>query len=473
MRRLQLKKRTPAQWGTAAVLAAAFLVMLVFNRLTPLISDDYSYLLRFPTHERVASVADVFVSQFYHYFQWGSRTLGLVLEQLFLLAGKWLFDPVNAAAFCLLAWLCAKLAAGRRQVHPLLLLALLGLLVHANPCFGAVNLWVSGVCSYLYPLLFALCFLLPYRLELDGAWQCRRLAPVGMFFAGVAAGWSNENTGGTALLAALAFWALLRIFNRRAPLWACTGAAGCLAGFLLLMLAPGQWVRQDRITSDPRSPLTILLVRLMNATHTLKAYGLWLILLLGALYLALCVLRPGAKALALPPVFFGLALAANYALVLSPVYYIRSFYPVLAFLVLAVGSCLAALAEALPRGGRLPQAAAAGALCALLFFDLLEGGYDISSYYTMRKVRDGEIAAQAAAGVREIETYAVFPYTRFCAAYGQPDLRRDPGNWVNVNMALYLGADSIAATEQHYYPFPGYDGDISNTVEDELSLELE
>lgn len=473
MRRLQLKAKTPAQWGVAAILAATFSVMLVFNCLTPLISDDYSYLLRFPTHEPVESIADVFVSQFYHYMQWGSRTLGLVLEQLFLLAGKWLFNPINAAAFCLLAWVCAKLAAGRRPLHPFLLLAVLGFLVHANPCFGAVNLWVSGVCSYLYPLLFALCFLLPYRLELDGPWQCGRLAGIGMFFAGVAAGWSNENTGGTALLAALMFLLLLRVLCNHIPLWAVTGAAGCLAGFLLLMLAPGQWARQSGIGADPRSPLTVLLVRLMNATHTLKAYSLWLILLLGALYLALCLLRPGAKALALPPVFFLLALAANYALVLSPVYYIRSFYPVLAFLVLAIGSCLVSLAEVLPLRGRLPQGLVAGALCMLLCFDLLEGGYDIASYHTMRKVRDGEIARQVAAGVSEVETYAVFPYTRFCGAYGQPDLRRDPGNWVNVNMALHLGAGSIAATEQRYYPFPGYDGGISNTVETELSLELE
>ena len=473
MRRLQLKKRTPAQWGTAAVLAAAFLVMLVFNCLTPLISDDYSYLLRIPTHEPVETFLDLVVSQYYHYFQWGGRTIGIGLNQLFLWLGKGVFNIFNAAAFCLLVWVCTKLAFGRKAPPPALLLVVLVFLFHSNPCFGAVNLWMCGSCVYLWPLLIGCCFLLPYRLELDGAWQTGRGALPGMFFAGLAAGWGNENTSGAMLLAALLFLLLFRILLKRIPLWGVCGAAGCLCGFLLLMLAPGQWVRKGRIASDPRSPLTVLLVRLMNATHTLKAYGLWLIVLLGALYLVLCVLRPGAKALALPPVFFVLALAANYALILSPVYYIRSFYPVLAFLVLAIGSCLAALAGALPHGFRLPQAAAAGALCAVLCFDLLEGGYDIASYYTMRRVRDGAITAQVAAGVREIETYAVFPYTRFCGAYGQPDLRRDPGNWVNVNMALYLGADSIAATEQHYYPFPGYDGDISNTVEEELSLELE
>ena len=54
----------------------------------------------------------------------------------------------------------------------------------------------------------------------------------------------------------------------------------------------------------------------------------------------------------------------------------------------------------------------------------------------------------------------------------EPDIRRDPGNWVNVNMALHLGVGSIRAVEQHYYPFPGYD-DFSNTVDQEMSLALE
>lgn len=39
-------------------------------------------------------------------------------------------------------------------------------------------------------------------------------------------------------------------------------------------------------------------------------------------------------------------------------------------------------------------------------------------------------------------------------------------------MALHLGAGSIRAVEQHYYPFPGYD-DFSNTVDKEMSLALE
>ena len=111
-------------------------------------------------------------------------------------------------------------------------------------------------------------------------------------------------------------------------------------------------------------------------------------------------------------------------------------------------------------------------MCVLLCFDLVEGGYDILNYSIMRQVREDTILTQISEGEKDIETYAIYPYTRFCGAYGQPDLRLDKDNWVNVNMALHLGADSLVVTEQHYYPFPGYD-DFSNTVETELSYALE
>lgn len=466
------KRRSAAWWGCAAVLGAAFLVMLLFNVLTPLISDDYSYFLRFPTHEPVRSFGDIVQSQIQHYLQWGGRTLVISLNQIFLFLGKGLFNPVNALVFCVSVWACAKLAAGSRPVHPLLLAAVLGALFHFNPCFGAVNLWLCGSCGYLWPLVFCLLFLLPYRLALDGlAWTGVKPA-AGMFFLGLAAGWGNENTSGMAVLAAVAFLALVRLFTGKFPLWALTGAAGSLAGFLLLMCAPGQWVRFEFAGSDGRGFLTVYSTRIMNATHTLLLYGAWLLVAFGALYGLLALTRPGAKALVLPAVFCVLALAANYALVLSPVYYIRSFYPVLAMLVCANASCIAALAQARAQTARLLRGALAGALGVVLAYDLLVGGYDILSYYTMRRVRDEAIVAAAQAGEEDIATYAVFPYTRFCGAWGQPDIRRDPGNWVNVNMALHLGVGSIRAVEQHYYPFPGYD-DFSNTVDQEMSLALE
>ena len=467
-----LKKHPARRWGCAAILAASFAAMLVFNFLTPLISDDYTYRLIYPTREPLAGLGDLIRSQVSHYLQWGGRTIGIGLTQIFASLPKWIFNLCNAAVFCLSVVCCAKLVAGRRPLRPLPLLITAAALVHFNPCFGQVALWLCGSCVYLWPLTLCLLFLLPYRFALDGQFSGRAKAAAGMFLLGLLAGWGNENTSGMAVLAAALFTALLWFERKRPPLWAVSGAAGCLAGFLLLMCAPGQWARMGAAGQDPRGFLTVYATRIMNATHSLLLYGAWLLIAFGALYALALLTRPGRKAAALPALFCLLALAANYALILSPVYYTRSFFPVLAMLVCACAGCLEIIAARRQAAGRALASLLAGALSVVLAYDLLVGGYDIASYFVMRRVRQGEIAAAVEAGQTDIETYAIFPYTRFCAAWGLPDLRQDPGNWVNVNTALYFGADSLRAVEQHYYPFPGYD-DFSNTVDTELSLGLE
>ena len=458
--------------GTIFILGCTFLLMLLFNCLTPLISDDYSYILRFPTHEPIQSLSDLISSQYYHYMQWGGRTIAIGLNQIFLWVGKWIFNIANAAAFTTTVWATAKLAVGKSRVHPAFLLVVIGLLVHFNPAFGAVNLWMCGSCVYLWPVMFGVLFLLPYRFYLESPFAWSKKAVVGIFFLGLVAGWGNENTSGAVLLAGILFCIFFYTFFKKVPLGAIVGVVGCLCGFLLLMCAPGQWERMDSVDHDPHSMLVILLSRFINATYTIKLYGIVLAVIFVVLYCCLCICRPQKRDLLLPGFWFFLGIAANYSLVLSPVYYIRSFYAVLLFWVIGIGSALHALVQYTPNFSKLIPQAACGALCVFLCFDLLEGGYDIVNYYTMRQVREQSILQQAASGETDIETYAIYPYTRFCGAYGQPDLRLDKNNWVNVNMALHLNVNSLTATEQHYYPFPGYD-DFSNTVDTQLSYGLE
>lgn len=468
----QQKKRRPAiLWGSAAVLAGCFFVMLLFNILTPLMScDDFQYRLIYPTHQPVTSLADVFTSQYQHYLHHNGRAVAHTLLQTFLLLGKGVFNLFNAAAFCTLVWATAKLALGRQAVRPLYLLLSLGLLVHFNPAFGMTNLWLSGSFNYLWVILWGALLLLPYRLELDAPWTTGRLAPVGMFLLGVVSGWGNENLSGAVFLGTLCFLVLHKIYLHTIRPWAVAGSLGSFVGLMLLVLAPGLRARGSEF-QDSRGFLTILLTRIIHATHALALYGGVLLVVFGALFGALCLVkaRPMDRALCL--VYLLLALAANYAMVLSPVYYMRSFYPVLFFLAAADLYCLYLLMQASTALKPL-QGLAAGALCGLLFFDLLFGGYDILNYSTMRRTRDNEIRAAVAAGESDVQTYAVYPYTRFCGAWGISDLHRDPDHWMNATTAVYYGANSLRATEQKYYPFPGMD-DFSNRIENEVILELE
>ena len=59
------KMRTAVYIGIAALL-------LLLNCLTPMVGDDYQYGFIFNRPERLESLADVFYSQYIHYFEWGA-----------------------------------------------------------------------------------------------------------------------------------------------------------------------------------------------------------------------------------------------------------------------------------------------------------------------------------------------------------------------------------------------------------------
>ena len=66
----------------------------------------------------------------------------------------------------------------------------------------------------------------------------------------VLAGWSNENMGPAVWLLSLAVIVLTAREGRRPSLWMILGNIGCLAGSILVIVAPGNFVRSARVESN-------------------------------------------------------------------------------------------------------------------------------------------------------------------------------------------------------------------------------
>lgn len=49
--------------------------MFTLNFLIPLFADDYNYSFMWDKSKRIESLADVFKSQYLHYFHWGEGQL--------------------------------------------------------------------------------------------------------------------------------------------------------------------------------------------------------------------------------------------------------------------------------------------------------------------------------------------------------------------------------------------------------------
>lgn len=440
-------------WGFLGMVA---LVLFVFNCLTPFVADDFTFAFSYRTGEKLTGIWDVLQSQWTHYFTWSGRFLIKTLDQWFTIQPKLLFNVCNTAVFLglgLLMYQCTKKEGTR---YDFLLLA--GIFLSfwlVAPVFGQTNLWMCGSFNYLWASFFCFAAATPYLRFLKQPFAAKRWMPLTVFLLGIFGGWSSENTSAGLLVLLVCSIAWIYVTQKRIPLWSISGFLGALAGYLLLILAPGNYLREDAGT-DSRGIVTILCTRFITALNMLWDYGLALILLFAVLYWLLWQQQTTAQQRFVPAVLFLSGLAANFAMVLSPVYYPRSTHGVFMFFTAACAACLSQLTA---KPIRSLLSCAAVSLGVVVCFQVLYAGYDIASFYTMHRVRTALILEEKSQGSTDIVSYSIEPYTRWCSGYGLPDLRQDATNWICLDMAKYYGLNSICSSEAKTYPFPGFTND--------------
>lgn len=239
--------------------ACIFSIFYILNSLIPrAFGDDYLYAFIWQGHSmftpltedavRISSLKDIFVSQWSHYLTWSGRAVSHTLIQFFLWMGKPVFNIFNAAISVLLIaeiYWCAHKGKISVQFNAGIVCWIAFMLWAFTPGFSGVFLWISGACNYLWTAVFLLTFLLPYirkyycfedTLAKNGFFKCI------MFMLGIIAGWSNENSICWIVLLLMVF---LFVNRKRKEMesWMYSGLAGLIAGYALLMLAPGNVAR--------------------------------------------------------------------------------------------------------------------------------------------------------------------------------------------------------------------------------------
>ena len=224
-----------------------FAVMFTLNYLMPLHRDDYDYSMIWGTTKHVESFSDVIESTYNHYLLHGGRLFTVFCLNFFLWLGKFPFDVANAILFTALVILIYFHSRREIKLDEPIILAVTGLLTWLSlPHFGEVAVWKSGSTVYLWSAVPAFLFLLPYNLALVGKFNLREniLAAVIMFLLGIIAGCSVENLGVTVTLLTAAITFYLRKKNLPS-LWSAAGSLGSLIGVIILIAAPGNYVRYD------------------------------------------------------------------------------------------------------------------------------------------------------------------------------------------------------------------------------------
>lgn len=250
------------------ILFFIFILMLILNTLTPIIADDFAYQFITGTTSKVNNLADVFISQYKHYFLWGGRTIAHILAQSFLIAPKYIFNIMNSFIYVLLIYLIYYLTTNRK--NPLLLILIHFLIFYITPLFGKDYLWETGAFNYLWTTVIIL-LLLAYHKKNEKA-EDSKLRIFLLFLVGIIAGWTNENTSFALLCILLIKQFDEKIIQKKSiQKWKIASLVGVLTGFILLISAPGNYIRASRI-SENTSFLIKYTKRLIDCTYGLVNY---------------------------------------------------------------------------------------------------------------------------------------------------------------------------------------------------------
>ncbi len=408
-------------------------IMLLLNRHTPLMMDDYDYSFSWSTGERITGLTDVIASQAAHYRIWGGRSLVHALAQGFLAMDKGVFNVANTLMYLLLLLELYALARpkGRSWCWPLLLVAH-GVLFTGVPFFGTVFLWLTGSCNYLWGTVLALTPLLVLRSADEGGFFARY--GVVAWPVCFAAGWTNENTAcGVLALVGLILIAR-RMRGRSVRLCQWVALAFQAAGVAVMLLAPGNFTRASSYAYGN------LLVELVRRFVMASAYG---VVYVGALLAAIVLVGGLARALGASLrvkraglLLLGGALTA-YAMVGSPVFSDRSWTGVIALVLCALMVLLADIDAQV-------RALDASKLLALplVVLVLTYGGYralsDVQAHEQAWLAQVERMEQAAASGEQSVLIEDVPSTSRFTMTI---DVQQDAGTWPNSTLSRVFDID--------------------------------
>ena len=314
-------------------------VMSWFCAMTPWISDDYAFS---------KNEAGLWATQVKEYLEWSGKFVGHYMARVLLSGPEWVHPVLTPIMFMLLVAGGALLALGaqwRERLCAWHLVVVAGLVWIALPAFGTVFFWRTGTGDYGYSLVWATLFLVPYRMWADRA--DFRLPGGALFvFAGILAGWSNENVGMLAILTALSVAVFRWRASGRVHLWAIAGIAGAALGWSMMMAAPGNAIRLAAVGGVEKIPLASMkaLLRFVQfwSTEQIEMLPYFLVALLLAWMLRRRgLLKPAAWIPAV--VFFLMAQASLAAFIASPSTPYRAMSATFFFTALCPFSLLVAL----------------------------------------------------------------------------------------------------------------------------------
>ena len=333
------KKYFPYCLTGIGLLILLFLQFLL-HRVTPFMRDDFWYSTNLATGEPVTGISDIIQSQVWHYFNWGGRVINHGLLQAVLASGELWADIFNILATVILG-LVINLFVKKKS--PYIFLLIESLIIGFNASIFFSMYWQSGSVNYLYSTSWILLYVYLVIRELEEtAPQKMRGIELWILPLSLITGWSTENMGPSCFVLTLAAIVYLKKKKRPVPVWLFEGTALTLTGSVLLILAPGNFVRKQFIDDLPLVRSMILRTRtVLESTCSYLFPSLLLALILLAAEITVLKKKLSASRFFL----FGLAILAQCVMILSPTYPQRASFGIMCVLIAFIVSSVEKIYE--------------------------------------------------------------------------------------------------------------------------------
>ena len=334
-----MREKTEKKMAVMAgiLLGVSAVVMFITHHLVPFMMDDLWYSTMLSDETPITSFSDIVKSQIWHYNNWGGRSMTHGILQLTLLMGENVADVLNVLVTFLLAGMICLVAENRSLP---VLLAAVGMLLGLNANWKMSMFWQAGAANYLYITVFLLFFVFCYLRELPGQTQVlekKKLRGISLWIIplGILAGWSNENMGPAVWL--LSLGVILWVWKRehRISLWMILGNLFCLFGSVMMIIAPGNFVRSGEVAENQYGFLWRLFLRSYGECKGALEYLFpALLILVFFLLLQKCVFR---EIIGIRNIFLLVcALLSWGAMILSPHYPDRASFGTMALLICVI-----------------------------------------------------------------------------------------------------------------------------------------
>lgn len=430
-----------SKYTVVGILVAIFIVMFVFNCMTPYLADDYVYIFSFVDAKPIEKVGQIVPSMIAHSHVMNGRVISHGFEQLFMITPKVVFNAVNAFVFAMCGYLVYRICMEKKKHNAAVCALIFAAMWYFVPSFGQVFLWQVGSVNYAWALLTALLFIYPYIDSYKNKTPFMKNTALFVLFNAFAfvVGMYSEVSSFVAIASAVCVTAISCIEERKMPqIKKVLPIVFAIAGFIVLLKMPVELTAKLSGNID----IGFLISNFALCTKNyVKFFGVPFVI--WAAQVVLGVLnkkRQSNTRLILSVIFVLLSLGANYVMIIGAYIAERSLFMAAIMIVAAV---FTAANEPLEGKKAFIMPTLAVLLCVVTSVSFVFGAYDIYRCGRDFYEREEYILDAKAQGVTDIEAEVIYPNTRHCAFWGITDLAKTNYDYPNPAVSLYYGINSI------------------------------